>query len=50
VRFEVVAFSRPGDPMVRLSGPLGRGIQRVGTKGYLRALQRYVDKGTRVGR
>jgi uncharacterized protein (UPF0548 family) len=44
VRFEVVAFSRPGDPLVRLSGPIGRGIQEVGTNGYLRALRRYADQ------
>ena len=23
VRFEIRAFSRPGDPLVRLSGPIG---------------------------
>jgi uncharacterized protein (UPF0548 family) len=45
VLFEIVAFSRPGDPVVRLSGPVGRGIQRGGTGGYLRALKRFVDKG-----
>ncbi len=44
VRFEIKAFSRPGDPVVRLSGPVGRGIQRGGTGGYLRALKRFVDK------
>jgi uncharacterized protein (UPF0548 family) len=43
VRFEIEAFSRPGDPLVRLSGPIGRGIQRGGTGGYLRALKRFVD-------
>ena len=45
VRFEIEAFSRPGDPLVRLSGPIGRGIQRGGTGGYLRALKRFVDEG-----
>jgi uncharacterized protein (UPF0548 family) len=45
VRFDVWAFSRPGDTIVRLSGPIGRGIQRIGTNGYLRALQRFVDQG-----
>jgi uncharacterized protein (UPF0548 family) len=45
VRFEIKAFSRPGDPLVRLSGPIGRGIQRGGTGGYLRALKRFVDGG-----
>jgi uncharacterized protein (UPF0548 family) len=42
VLFEIVAFSRPGDPLVRLAGPLGRAIQKRGTNGYLRALQEYV--------
>lgn len=44
VRFEIEAFSRPGDPLVRLSGPIGRGIQKCGTAGYLRALKRFVDE------
>jgi uncharacterized protein (UPF0548 family) len=44
VLFEIVAFSRPGDPLVRLSGPLGRGIQKGGTNCYLRALRRYVAR------
>jgi uncharacterized protein (UPF0548 family) len=44
VRFEIEAFSRPGDPLVRLSGPIGRGIQIGGTRGYLRALKRFVDE------
>jgi uncharacterized protein (UPF0548 family) len=43
VRFDIVAFSRPGDSVVRLSGPVGRGIQKVGTRGYLRALRRFVE-------
>jgi len=42
VLFEIVAFSRPGDPLVRLAGPFGRAIQKRGTNGYLRALQHYV--------
>ena len=45
VRFEIEVFSRPGDPLVRLSGPIGRGIQRGGTGSYLRALKRFVDAG-----
>jgi uncharacterized protein (UPF0548 family) len=49
VTFEVVAFSRPGDPLVRLSGPIGRGIQRGGTNGYLRALRRFVVQRTSDG-
>lgn len=43
VRFEIEAFSRPGDSLVRLAGPIGRGIQKGGTGGYLRALKRFVD-------
>jgi uncharacterized protein (UPF0548 family) len=43
VRFVVIAFSRPADVIVRLSGPIGRGVQKIGTNGYLRALERYVD-------
>jgi uncharacterized protein (UPF0548 family) len=45
VRFEIEAFSRSDDPLVRLSGPIGRGIQRGGTGSYLRALKRFVDEG-----
>jgi uncharacterized protein (UPF0548 family) len=45
VRFEIKAFSRPGDPLVRLSGPIGRAVQKGGTGGYLRALQRFVNEG-----
>ncbi len=44
VRFEIIAFSRAADPLVRLSGPIGRGVQMGGTNGYLRALRRYVDQ------
>jgi uncharacterized protein (UPF0548 family) len=43
VHFEIEAFSRPGDPLVHLSGPIGRGIQRGATGAYLRALKRFVD-------
>jgi uncharacterized protein (UPF0548 family) len=43
VRFDVTAFSRPASPVVRLSGPLGRAMQRRGSTGYLRALERFVD-------
>jgi uncharacterized protein (UPF0548 family) len=45
VTFNVTAFSRPGDPLVRLSGPIGRSAQRYGTKSYLRALRRFVRSG-----
>jgi hypothetical protein len=44
VRFEIEAFSRPGDPLVRLSGPIGRGIQKGRIAGYLRALKHFVDE------
>lgn len=44
LRFEIIAFSRPADPLVRLSGPIGRGIQKGSTRGYLRSLRRYVDQ------
>jgi uncharacterized protein (UPF0548 family) len=43
VHFEIDAFSRPGDLLVRLSGPIGRGMQRSGTGAYLGALKRFVD-------
>jgi uncharacterized protein (UPF0548 family) len=43
VHFEIEAFSRPVDPLVHLSGPIGRGIQRGGTGAYLRALKRFVE-------
>lgn len=45
VRFEVTAFSRPASPLVALSGPIGRAMQRRGSTGYLRALGRFVDQG-----
>jgi uncharacterized protein (UPF0548 family) len=50
VRFEIVAFSRPGDPFVRLSGVIGRGVQKAGTTTYLRALRSYVDQESSSGR
>jgi len=49
VRFAVVAFSRPDDAFVRLSGPLGRAIQKGGTSGYLHALRRFLDHPGRNG-
>jgi uncharacterized protein (UPF0548 family) len=49
VRFEIVAFSRPGDALVRLAGPIGRGLQRHATHGYLRALTRFVDRERHEG-
>jgi uncharacterized protein (UPF0548 family) len=44
VRFEIVAFSRPGAPLVRCAGPIGRELQRRATRGYLRALERFVGQ------
>jgi len=44
VRFEVRAFSRPADRLVRLAGSIGRRIQRSGTTGYLNALQTFVNR------
>jgi uncharacterized protein (UPF0548 family) len=43
VRFEITAFSRPGELLVRVSGPVGRGFQQGGTRNYLQALKRFVD-------
>ena len=42
VRFEITAFSRPADALVRLSGPVGRFVQLRTTKAYLGALRRFV--------
>jgi uncharacterized protein (UPF0548 family) len=42
VRFEIEAFSRPSDLLVRMSGPVGRGFQQGGTRNYLSALKRFV--------
>jgi uncharacterized protein (UPF0548 family) len=44
VRFEIVAFSRPGAALVRLAAPIGRRLQRRVTHGYLRTLERFVDR------
>ena len=43
VLFSIVAFSRPGDGLTRLAGPVGRAVQAAGTTGYLKALRRFVD-------
>jgi uncharacterized protein (UPF0548 family) len=43
VTFRVTAFSRSGDRITRLLGPVGRSVQTAGTKGYLRALKRFVE-------
>jgi uncharacterized protein (UPF0548 family) len=42
VRFEIVAFSRPAELLVRLAGPIARTLQKVGANGYLRALRKFV--------
>jgi uncharacterized protein (UPF0548 family) len=44
VLFRILAFSRPGDRVTRLAGPVGRAVQAAGTTGYLKALQRFVDR------
>lgn len=41
--FTVRAFSRPVDPLARLSGPIGRAVQRSVTRRYVSALRRYVE-------
>jgi uncharacterized protein (UPF0548 family) len=47
VRFEIEAFSRPGDILVRLAGPVGRGFQQGGTRNYLTALKRFVEMNSK---
>jgi uncharacterized protein (UPF0548 family) len=44
VRFRITALSRPGERITRLAGPVGRAVQIAGTKGYLKALQRFVNQ------
>lgn len=44
VTFQITAFSRPGDPLVRLGRPIARGIQRRTTSGYLAGLRSYVTE------
>ncbi len=44
VRFDVDAFSRPADRLVRLAGPVSRLIQRSATDRYLTSLQRFVKR------
>ena len=43
VRFDIRAFSRPSDTITRLAGPLGRQIQSIATKRYLRSMNRFVN-------
>ncbi len=49
VRFEITAFSRPADLLVRLSGPVGRGFQMGGARNYLQALKRFVQSKRESG-
>lgn len=44
--FSVQAFSKPVDPLARLSGPLGRAVQRSVTRRYVSALRRFVESGS----
>jgi uncharacterized protein (UPF0548 family) len=46
VTFEVSAFSRPAGWLLRLAGPVSRAVQRVGSRGYLRALRHFVEPAT----
>jgi len=39
VRFQVVAFSRPHDPLARLGGPLARAVQVRTIRSYLRSME-----------
>jgi uncharacterized protein (UPF0548 family) len=43
ITFEIVAFSKPADPLVRLGGPIARFAQVQSTVKYLVGLRRYVD-------
>jgi uncharacterized protein (UPF0548 family) len=38
VQLTITAFSRPGNPLVRLAGPIGRAIQASATDRYARGL------------
>lgn len=44
--FCVSAYSRPVDPLARVSGPVGRAVQRCVTRRYLDALRRFVEEGS----
>jgi uncharacterized protein (UPF0548 family) len=44
VRFGIRAFSRAGDSVTHLAGPLNRGLQAIATKGYLRAMRKFMDQ------
>ena len=48
VRFRITAFSRPGERIARLAEPVGRAVQRAGTNGDPKALQRFVAQSGRL--
>ena len=41
VRFDITAFSRPADVVVRLGSPIARLVQQRVTRGYLEGVRRY---------
>jgi uncharacterized protein (UPF0548 family) len=43
VAFEVVAFSRPADPLARLGSPIARFIQLRISRGYLEGVRSFVS-------
>jgi uncharacterized protein (UPF0548 family) len=47
--FIVRAFSTPVDPLARLSGPIGRAVQRSVTRRYVTGLRRFVESGNVTG-
>jgi uncharacterized protein (UPF0548 family) len=47
--FTVSAFSRPTDLVARLSGPVGRRVQREVTQGYVDALRDFVRSESSTG-
>jgi uncharacterized protein (UPF0548 family) len=47
VTFSITVFWRPGDPIVRLGGPVTRRVQRRATLGYLRGLAHHVQAAAR---
>ncbi len=45
VVFDIVVFSRPRHPLVRLGAPVGRAVQLRVTRRYLEGLRQYVASG-----
>jgi uncharacterized protein (UPF0548 family) len=43
VRFVIRAFSRPAEPLVKVTAPIARIIQKRMTVSYLQALERYIQ-------